>query len=843
MNRFDGRNGTRIRRMNLEKADGLERVPTGNLRGDVAVRTGAGRGGGGLWRLAWGGVLAGWIGCVGATYDHGEEIDLALLPSPAPGEIEFDRDVRPILEISCVRCHGPELARSRFRLDDREAALRGGGIGVAIVPGSSEESPLIHYVSRLVEGLEMPPEGQGDPLTEQQVGVLRAWIDQGAVWSEEPVRRTELRVSPGLQWIGVGGNEAKFREHQWIREGWSGGLLDFEWLERMDAETSLRVRGRGLYDAGDHGVDVLLRRRDLGFIRFGYDLYRRYYDDHGGYAPWAGIDPPPRLGRELGLDIGRAWVDAGLTLPDVPEIVVGYEYRWRDGDRATLHWGRYSAEPGVFQGPAVFPSFKQIDERTHIVKLDARHTLGGWRLEDNFRVEFHEQDNRKVHRGELSTIPIGEHRERYDHFQAANSFRAEKAVRDWLFVSGGHLYMRLEGQGSFRYDVSFVNDFLPPMTAETADGITLEQESHTLNANVLLGPWEGLSLTASAQGERMRRRGFSGLLAGGVGEEFPQRSSFDRWAMDERLGARYDRIPWTVLYAETRWMQEWIDQFEQAGFGLHEDVREFLRETDARSDRRDAGGGFRFSPRPGWSLDGAYWRRYRASRYGHRRDESFESLPNVISGNGYPAFIRRRTIEGDEVDARLIVRLTRAIRMTLRYQLRNTGYDTVTDTAIDTSTGVIHPGGWIQAGRREDHVYGTELTWSPRRRFHGMVGYSYSDSRMRTGVRDVGSVVPYRGDIRSVRARATYLVNDDTELRLSYSVARADFTQDNAPDGLPLGIRYEHHGLLAGVTRRFRENLSTTIQYGYFDYREPTSGRATDYRAHAVLATVTWQLP
>jgi hypothetical protein len=543
------------------------------------------------------------------------------------------------------------------------------------------------------------------------------------------------------------------------------------------------------------------------------------------------------------LDIGRAWFDAGLTLPALPEIVFGYEYQWREGERATLHWGQYSGEPGVFQGPAVYPSFQRIDERTHILKLDAHHSLAGWLVEDQLRLEFHEQRNRKVHRGEFFTEQVGTYRDGYEHVQVANSLRAEKELRDWLFLSGGYLYTHLEGDGSIRHDVHSVTGVFAPFTAETADRITVEQKSHTLNANARMGPWEGMSFTAGVQAEWMRRRGFSSLLSGGVGEEFPQRSAGDRTLVEERVGLRYDQIPFTVVYLEARFQQEWIDQFEQAGGALNEDPREFLRATEATTNRREAGGGFRVSPWAGVSLDTAYWRRYRRSDYDHRRDESFESLPFLISGNGYSAFIQQRTIVRDEFEVRLTLRPVRAARIHFSYQFTGTDYDTVTDPVAIPATGTIFPGGAILAGRRDDHVYSVGLAWTVSRRFSLRGAYSYSDARLKSGIRNVAAIVPYRGDIHNVQISATHLVNELTDLRLSYAYTAADFAQDNAASGLPLGIRYDHHALTAGVIRRFRGQLSTTLQYGFFSYDEPTSAGAADYRAHAVWATFTWALP
>lgn len=96
--------------------------------------------------------------------------------------VDFLRDVRPIFETHCYECHGPEKQRSGFRLDIREAALKGGDLGRAIVPGEGGESALIAYVSHAVPDMEMPP--KGDPLTPQQVSLLRTWVDMGAIWPD-----------------------------------------------------------------------------------------------------------------------------------------------------------------------------------------------------------------------------------------------------------------------------------------------------------------------------------------------------------------------------------------------------------------------------------------------------------------------------------------------------------------------------------------------------------------------------------------------------------------------------------------------------------------------------------
>jgi hypothetical protein len=100
----------------------------------------------------------------------------------AAKQIEFNRDIRPIFAARCYDCHGPEAQDSGLRLDRKSRALLGGDAGVVIVPGKSDESLLLRYISGADPDIIMPPEGEGDPLTKEQIELFRAWIDQGAVW-------------------------------------------------------------------------------------------------------------------------------------------------------------------------------------------------------------------------------------------------------------------------------------------------------------------------------------------------------------------------------------------------------------------------------------------------------------------------------------------------------------------------------------------------------------------------------------------------------------------------------------------------------------------------------------
>lgn len=106
----------------------------------------------------------------------------APLPPAALKTVDFAADIAPIFQDSCVSCHGAEKEKAGLRLDDRTLALRGGDQGPAIVPGDSAASLLVKLVSGADEDRIMP--AKGARLTAAQIGLLRAWIDQGARWPE-----------------------------------------------------------------------------------------------------------------------------------------------------------------------------------------------------------------------------------------------------------------------------------------------------------------------------------------------------------------------------------------------------------------------------------------------------------------------------------------------------------------------------------------------------------------------------------------------------------------------------------------------------------------------------------
>ena len=99
------------------------------------------------------------------------------LPPAATIKVDFNQHIQPLLAAKCFSCHGGEVTQGGLRLDRRQQAMRGGDYGPVIIAGDSAQSKLIKRVFNGDGGLRMPPT---EALPDDEISLLRAWIDQGA---------------------------------------------------------------------------------------------------------------------------------------------------------------------------------------------------------------------------------------------------------------------------------------------------------------------------------------------------------------------------------------------------------------------------------------------------------------------------------------------------------------------------------------------------------------------------------------------------------------------------------------------------------------------------------------
>lgn len=777
-------------------------------------------------------------------------VDVSRLPPAADKPVDFRRDVQPIFEATCWRCHGPARPKGGFRLDNRASALKGGANGIDIIPGHSTDSPLIHYVARLVEDMEMPPSGKGDPLTPEQVGILRAWIDQGVTWSTNEIPKLAISVEPVVGGIGVKGDKRQFRALEGIAENWAGGIESFSLTGQSGPDVRFATEGRAL-SPSDFLVKLSLDKADLGFVHTGAEQWRKYYDGTGGYD--ADFTPPAfSLNKDLYLDIGRAWFDFGLTLPRAPVVVLGYEYQFQNGSQSTLQWG---TDPAGESGRKFYPAYKDIAEHTHILKLDLAYDISNWHLEDNARLELreaqtvrHDPDSENASPGFLpvrSTLVS----EGASDTQGANAFHLEKQLTDRWFLAGGYFYAKFNGDSAYRLTTVDSAGLLAFGSQWFADRIELSRESHIFSLATSFAPFPGLNLSGGFQDEYTRQSGFGPVNLDEGDPSDPNfllqpgtvDSNLNKHKYSETAALRFTRIPFTVLFADARLDQESVSQYEEQLLqpsigGQTFDAYGFERDTDFSNHRGDWRAGFNTSPWRSVSLSAHYRSRFSASDYNHPLDD-YLSGPSRFPNEGYSAFITHRDLDGDEIQAKLVLRPTTWLKTAFTFQTLASDYATTTAPV----SGSVSPGGAIDAGIADAQSYSAGLALTSGKRFSSSATFSYRHTRTTTADNGSPASTVYAGDVYSLLTSASFIVNAKTDLNATYLFSRADYGQDRFATGLPLGTEFVRNRFTLGVTRRFSARVAGRLRYSFYQYNEPNHGSVNAYIAHGVFASLAFK--
>jgi len=222
----------------------------------------------------------------------------------AEQRVDYNRDIRPLLSGSCLICHGPdeEERAAGLRLDTEDGSREDLGGYSAIVPGDASASEMLERLITDDEDLKMPPDGKARRFNEQEVELIRRWIDQGGEyakhWSYIPPKQSPLPEIENSQW------PINPIDHFILARLESEGMVPSPVADRLTIarRVSLDLTGlpptwaeasRFVHDPSENAyenyVDRLLAQPAFGerWAHTWLDLAR--YADSAGYA-----DDPPR---------------------------------------------------------------------------------------------------------------------------------------------------------------------------------------------------------------------------------------------------------------------------------------------------------------------------------------------------------------------------------------------------------------------------------------------------------------------------------------------------------------------------------------------------------------------
>jgi mono/diheme cytochrome c family protein len=284
------------------------------------VMRGTRRGYGG-WPL-WAGLGVGVLGL--AAWPHpatGQDAPVAKIAPEAAAF--FESKVRPVLLDNCVSCHGKDVQLSGLRMDSREALLKGGASGPAIVPGDPEKSLLIQVI-RHTGKIKMP---QGGKLKDEQIVALAEWIKIGAPWPASTLTPSPNAVKGGAN------THWSFRP---VKKPVTPKIKTAKWaINPIDTFILAKLESQGLQPNAMADKRTQLRRVtfDLTGLPPTYAEMQAFLADKSPDAYTKAVDrllDSPRYGERwarLWLDVARYADTKGYVFVDDRNYYNAYTYR------------------------------------------------------------------------------------------------------------------------------------------------------------------------------------------------------------------------------------------------------------------------------------------------------------------------------------------------------------------------------------------------------------------------------------------------------------------------------------------------------------------------------------
>lgn len=679
-------------------------------------------------------------------------------------------------------------------------------------------------------------------------------------------------IELGIGGTIVNGDNAQFeQEHRLPADTAYGGIQDLHFEGALGKDGLFSVDGHALPDTNDYDVTLQLSKAKLGYIKAGFTEFRSWYDGNGGFFPHNDVFFEPPF-PEMHIDRGSAWVELGLRVPDWPEITIRYEHEFRNGQKDSTVWGdtNLTGLPPPFNATRkIVPSFRDIDETRDIVSLEISKTIGNTDVLLGMRYEHNDNDyslNMERGAGQLPPVvpPPGQQRkvtqQQNDDVDLFSGHAiTQTRITDSLWFTAGYSYTTLQNDlsGSRIFGTHWDEAFGEPVpTLGNRDHAFIDlagmsqTKENLFNANLFWMPLENLAIVSGFRYTHENFDADSTFLAEEPVANIPpfsplnpakgfhygppepangaRTADYDRFA--QRVELRYTGIKDWSFYAEGEWEEDYghVNEFQT------------IDEAEARLDKDTNALGQKYSIGFNWY---ATMRLNLAGQYYHR----IASYSEDIITAQFPRLINQ---DWNIDDFNIRITFRPKIPASLGTLAMVTRYDFV-HTTIDGQWEVFSDGELLneeQTGVIKKHVISEALTWNPLARFYLQANFSYVLNQTDTPANNIelvpnagATVVNFRNDYWTVTSGIGYIINDKTNFYSDFSFYCANDHFKNATVAVPYGLGATEYTASATLTRQLTKQTRLLLRYGYFNYRDVTSGGHNNYRAHSLYSSLQVQ--
>jgi hypothetical protein len=227
-------------------------------------------------------------------------------------------------------------------------------------------------------------------------------------------------------------------------------------------------------------------------------------------------------------------------------------------------------------------------------------------------------------------------------------------------------------------------------------------------------------------------------------------------------------------------------------------------------------------------LDAGVYRKFDDYHYNNSMDSA------LSSPLGYPGFLEMQKFATYDGNLRVTWRLRPNLSLISRYEYQ---FSTI-HTAPNPLAGLPN----VESSAMNSHILAEDASWTPWSRLCLQTGFNYVLSDTATPASDVTqAILDSRNNYWTVNCTSSLVLDNRTDLSVSYFYYEADDYENNPLAGVPYGAGGHEHSVTAMLTRRISERIRASLKYGYFHYFDQASGGNVDYSVNLVYASLRYR--
>jgi hypothetical protein len=645
------------------------------------------------------------------------------------------------------------------------------------------------------------------------------------------------------------GNQSQAEAIQNRNSGVFGGIQDLHLQGNVFTNTTLTLDGRDIYDQHDYNITTRLEHPERWYLQFHAENSRTWSDDIGGFYPPSGMQYyGPNGTSALALDHGEYSFQGGLKLNNLPAITFQYTHSYRNGNEDSSIWA--PTHPDLTTTVrALSPSLYNIDETVDAFDLNAKKNL--WDTDLGLGLHYEHGDlndglDSVFYPGEPVQEDLTENQKNtYDLFSA--NATGEKLIKQHVFVSAGGMVANLDN--SFSGSQVYGDGFDMPYSPAPGSGLgynnmtgSSHMQEYVMDLDLLVIPFKTLDIIPAVRAEKQTWSGNStgiGTLSTFPTEPFNSQSSEDVIDVCESLDLRYTGFTNWVLCVGGKW-DESDGNLNQLG-GLSQvdgiGVPTITNYTGNTSLLQKYSLGASWYPLRRLALDfGGY---YKNDQYNYSASGN-----NTLDGDTYPGYFTIQSFETYDGNCRVTLHLLRSLTLVSRYEYQLSTIETTPDSTPDPDSVVFSE---QQTSRMYSHIIGQNVSWVSWSRLSLEAGFNYVISKTETPASGAvapgatGAILNAENNYWTLNFSPSLVLDDKTDLNLSYFYYQTDDYRNNSTAGVPLGAGSREQAVTTTLTRRINPQLRVSLKYGYYSYNDALTGGNSNFEAHLIMATMQYR--